>query len=149
MKILILSDSHSQDISTFDFSKYSHIIHAGDYGYSYDILNNNNILFVKGNCDYRGDKELIINLYNKKILITHGDLYNVKNDYYRLLLKAESESANYVIFGHTHIPSYFVEHDIVFINPGAYLDGYYVIIDEEYIKFYRYNLVMKEIKRKW
>ena len=84
MRILVLSDSHSRLVDDIKFNKYDFVIHCGDYGNSYEILKNNNVIFVRGNCDYQGDNERIITINNKKILILHGDLYNVKYDYIRV-----------------------------------------------------------------
>ena len=88
-------------------------------------------LTVRGNCDYRNfflDNTCVlktdeITLLGKKIVFTHGDLYNVKSSTYGLLELAEQRCADAVLFGHTHV----AYHDItsvasrtVFLfNPGS------------------------------
>ena len=143
MKILILSDNHYKDLDIKN--KYDYIIHAGDYGNMYEYLINNNILFVSGNCDYLGERERIININNKKIFLTHGDKYRVKETMNSLYYKALSLKCDIVIFGHTHIPFCTLNDNILFINPGAYKEGYYVIIKDDKISFYRYDNKLNEI----
>ncbi|MBQ9124357.1 MAG: YfcE family phosphodiesterase [Acholeplasmatales bacterium] len=148
MRILALSDSHFDKIK-LDLNKYDYIIHCGDYGLSKKDLINNNVYFVKGNCDFSGEKELEVKINNKIIFITHGDKYNVKSTYNNLIYKALSINANICFFGHTHRPDMFVLDDIIYINPGAYLDGFYVVIDEEYIYFYKDKEIYKKFEFKW
>jgi len=147
MKILILSDSHYKDIDIKN--KYDYIFHLGDYGNSLDYLENNNIIYVKGNCDYYGDKDRIIEINNKKIFLTHGDKYRVKESYNSIYYKALSINSNIVLFGHTHYQTVFIENNILFINPGAYKDGYYVIIDDNYINLYLDDYLIKRIDYRW
>ena len=86
--------------------------------------------FVLGNCDFKTDvlgdkikKTDKIVLFGRKIVFTHGDLYGVKfgNDGIRNL--AASESADVVLFGHTHTPcERYVNIDgrgVYFFNPGT------------------------------
>lgn len=149
MKILILSDSHSKPIDDIKFKNYDYIFHAGDYGTSKNILTENNVHYVSGNCDFGDKNDLELEINNKKIYMTHGHLYNVKNQYNSLIYKALSLNANICIFGHTHCPEYFTRYDILFINPGAYNDGNYVVIEDDKIIFYKYNSVNKIIDYKW
>ena len=145
MKILILSDSH-EITPDFNFKKYDYVIHAGDYGRSYDLLNDNKVLFVRGNCDYYGDKELLEIINDKRVYITHGDLYRVKYQMSTLYYRAKEVKASLVVFGHTHEAYYDMEDGITFINPGSYCSGRYVeIIDDEVI-FYLNNTVVKKFK---
>ena len=64
MKILILSDNHSRVID-FDTSEYDIVIHCGDYGRCFNILDEDNILFVRGNCDLHGEDEIFYQLDNR------------------------------------------------------------------------------------
>lgn len=148
MKILILSDNHSRSLD-FDFSKYDYIIHCGDYGNSYDVLNQTDALFVRGNCDYDGPKEIFREINNKKVLVLHGDLYNVKYHYNSLIYKALSRNAHVVFFGHTHRADMFIEDNILFINPGSYQDGSYVVINDDYIIFYKFDKEYKRFEYRW
>lgn len=149
MKILILSDSHYRNLLDIDFKKYDYVIHSGDYGNSIDILKENNVYFVKGNCDIEGLNEIFFKINDRKILVTHGHLFGVKEDYTRIMYKGLSKNADYVIFGHTHIPDMFIRDNIAFINPGSYMDGYYVEVTEHDVKFFKDLKCYKEFKRKW
>ena len=149
MKILVLSDSHSRMLD-IDFNKYDYVFHCGDFGSSKsDLMRNNNTYYVCGNCDFGNNKEVFININNKNIFMTHGDLYHVKSHMNSLIYKAIELKSNICLFGHTHELSLFERDNILFINPGAYIDGYYAIIDDNKISFYRYNSLIKEYNYKW
>ena len=139
MKILILSDSHSKKIN-LNFSDFDYVIHAGD---KYEQLDN--CIQVRGNCDYEGLNEIRVKLFDKKFYITHGNLYGVKMGYDRIIYKGFEEEADFVIFGHTHIPYFNKERNTIFINPGAYLNGCWRILYDDHIDFYKYDNV-KTIK---
>ena len=148
MKILILSDSHHKQLD-FNFNQFDYVLHAGDYGYEYETLLKNNIIFVKGNCDLEGTDEYILNLNDKKILLIHGHQKNVKSTYLNLSLYARSQNVNLVIFGHTHYQDSFVDNGITFINHGSYQDGEYAILEDDNINFYFNNTIIKNIKLNW
>ncbi len=148
MKILILSDNHMRTID-IDLNRYDYVIHCGDYGNSYTVLKESNALFVRGNCDFEGPKQIITDINNKNVLITHGDLYNVKYQYNSLIYKAIEAKVNIVFFGHTHRADMFIEDNIVFINPGTYQCGDYVEIDDNNIYFYRDDNFFKKYDYRW
>lgn len=147
MKILVLSDSHLTNLNKISFSEYDYVIHCGDYGRHIDILNTNNVLFVRGNCDDFGDKYLKKELFGRRILVTHGDLENVKYGYTRLIYRALEGKSNIVLFGHTHRPIYFYEENILFLNPGSYPDSYIEIINNDI--FFITNNKRIKIEYKW
>lgn len=148
MKILILSDSHYRNIE-LDLTKYDYVIHCGDYGNSYDLLEECDAYYVRGNCDMRGPKERFFEINGKNILVVHGDLYNVKSHYNSLVYKGLERKANFVFFGHTHRMDMFIENDIVFINPGCYMDDEYVVIGEKSINFYIGKKKYKSFEYRW
>lgn len=148
MKILVLSDSHRKKLD-LNINDYDLIIHCGDYGESYDYLINNNISFVRGNCDLLGDKEKIISFKSKRILITHGDLYNVKYNLLSITYKALSCECNICFYGHTHIQNYFFSDSILYLNPGSFQNDEYVIINDNEILFYSNNKIIKSINYDW
>ncbi|WP_058486562.1 metallophosphoesterase [Defluviitalea phaphyphila] len=129
MKLLILSDSHgilsySKKVIEKIKDKLDMIIHLGDYYEDAKELrkeiNNIPLHHVAGNCDFGIDKkDEIINIYNKKILITHGHKYKVKWGYNRISYYGEEQGANIVLFGHTHIPIIEYYNGILFLNPGS------------------------------
>ena len=145
MKILILSDSHERKIK-LDLSKYDYILHAGDYGYSKDLLDEYNVIYVRGNCDFYGEKDKIIIIDDKRVFLTHGDLYKVKYQMLNLSLKAKEVKAKLCIYGHTHYQDIEINDDIIFLNPGAYNNGSYVEIIDGTFKFYKEDKLIKEVK---
>lgn len=88
-----------------------------------DILNSISvpILGVRGNCDAEVDQMLlhfpmmqdftILNNYDKNIFITHGHIYEPKD--------APLTRANIFISGHTHLPGFNKEKDVLCVNPGS------------------------------
>lgn len=143
MKILVLSDNHSASLPAFE--GYDRVIHCGDYG-RYEPRGS---LYVRGNCDIHGEKELSAEVLGRNVWITHGDLYGVKNGYDRLIYRALEVRADICFFGHTHRPDMFISDSVVFLNPGAYKDGFYAEIDGEYIAFYRDGRRYKKFEFKW
>ena len=134
MRILILSDNHSKVID-FDTTEFDVVIHCGDYGRCFNILDEDNILFVRGNCDMHGEDEIIRELANKNIFITHGNRYDVKYTLNYLIEKAKIKNINYCFYGHTHRQDYFIYDGITFINPGALKDGNYAFIEDGQVHF--------------
>ena len=74
---------------------------------------------VKGNCDFSGKREEIIEVEGHRIFVTHGDIYGVKYSDSGLLLKAKETNADIVLYGHTHIPDITFKENIWLINPGS------------------------------
>ncbi len=95
-------------------------------------------LMVKGNCDFRSfvmgqqiNKCESITLLNKKITLTHGDLYGAKSGLGGLISLAKEKESDIVLFGHTHLPyeCYLPAEKIdnqkplYLFNPGSISDG--------------------------
>ena len=114
-----------------------------------EYLEKNNVEFVRGNCDYLGPKELQLEFKGRKIYVVHGDNYNVKMDLQRLVYRSMEIETNYTFYGHTHIPNMVKQDNLTLINPGAYKDGYYVVIDDEYVTFYLKSMVYRKFKISW
>ncbi len=127
MKILIISDSHGGKETLLKVILHENpekVFFLGDHiSDIYEIEHNitADICAVKGNTDYNliGLDDIFLNIYNKKILLTHGHNYKVNYGYYRLSLKAQEAEVDYVFFGHTHRYVDFSENGIRFINPGS------------------------------
>ncbi len=141
MKILLISDSHFKSVTKLDLSKFDYILHAGD-------ISRNDIDFldlephsycVKGNCDFDSNRELenYITIDSKTFFLTHSHLYGSKEGYSRLISKGKSLEVDYVVFGHTHLPTAFYEGDTLFINPGSFMEGSYMVIEGD--KLYQYQ----------
>ena len=85
---------------------------------------------VRGNCDsgsspYGEDREeeLLLTFCQKRILMTHGHAYGVKGGVGGLVAAAKRQSADVVLFGHTHTPyvEYVTAYEKPFylFNPGS------------------------------
>ena len=137
MKCLVFSDSHG---STYYMEKAikrnpdaDYIFFLGDGISDAEVLAENDRLHtwvcVKGNCDFRSyflgralskTEEIII--ANKKVVLTHGDLYNVKYGLDNIKSLAKSRKADIVLFGHTHrmYEEYVSESTPFYLfNPGS------------------------------
>jgi putative phosphoesterase len=76
---------------------------------------------VRGNCDFATTlpEKLTVEAAGRKIFATHGHLYGVGYGLERLLLAADAEKADIVLFGHTHRPYCSFERGMFVLNPGA------------------------------
>lgn len=130
MKVGVISDTHDnlpnveKAIAIFNERKVGFVLHAGDYVAPFCAAR-----FKKLFCDWRGvygnndgekagladvsegriqDGPLRISLDGKKITLVH-DIASVNT---------QSEDANFIIFGHTHLPVYLRQADKAIFNPG-------------------------------
>lgn len=130
MKILVISDTHMnlrhvRTILQGLHEKVDMILHLGDH--SLDAVQIQEaypdipVHYVRGNCDMNSShpREKIIEVQNLKIMLTHGDQYDVKYTYDRIAYAAEEKQVNIVLFGHTHIPTIFYHGEILVMNPGS------------------------------
>lgn len=130
MKVLVMSDTHGY---IFNARKaidrnpdIEMVLHLGDYcrdaAQLSQLYPNIKFEYVYGNCDIGignicADKT--IEVEGKRIFMTHGHKYSVKWDYNRILEKAESENAEVILFGHTHVSVVDNVESILIINPGS------------------------------
>lgn len=123
-----MSDSHGKRemIETVlkQAGEIDYFFHLGDVCGSERYIQENvrcPIYMIAGNCDYNRnlEKEQIVLLGEKKILLTHGDKYQVNYGHKRLLLEAETLGMDMVMYGHTHCPEVVCENGIWIINPGS------------------------------
>ncbi len=125
MKIYVLSDSHN----SFLFSPFLEkakdadmVIHCGDGMRDQEDLKSVlscPVYCVKGNCDFVGKWEELIDVAGHRIFVTHGDIYNVKATYSGLIARAKEFGADIVLYGHTHVPDITYQDKIWLINPGS------------------------------
>ena len=131
--ILIISDYHKKEDKVLELiKKYNplHILCCGDGESDLSFYEENNIISVKGNCDYANLPHVkIIEIEGKKILITHGHMHDVYFDIFKLYLLAKESNADYVLYGHTHNQMIEKYEGVIFINPGALKDGNYALLD--------------------
>lgn len=141
MRILVVSDTHGdkKTLHRVILSQPSAqvIIHLGD---GQDDIEDEKFLYpekmflqVRGNCDWGCALPPVgqIQLENRKIFYTHGNLYNVKYELDEIKLAARLQKADIVLFGHTHIPYTEYEKGLYLMNPGSLrgADATYGILD--------------------
>ena len=123
-----MSDTHG-DLSRVDLCSphlggAEILLHAGDF-YE-DARKVGQMLGLKavgvtGNCDYmvKGPSEEMLAIGSKRIYLTHGHIYKVKNDLAHLVQRSKVLGVDVTVFGHTHMPSVFRREGVLFVNPGS------------------------------
>ena len=98
---------------------------------------NGKIDAVLGNNDYNLDYPLvkIINLYNYKIMLTHGHKFFVPTGIKIMAEYAKEQGANLVFFGHTHHRFDEIVNGIRCVNPGCICGQF-----DEYLSYAVLNL---------
>lgn len=128
MLIAVVSDTHRIskyiNIAKNYIKEVDVLIHLGDNSEDIEELTKEfkgKVYGVRGNCDFTNKypKENLIELEDKKIFLTHGDLYGVKYGMNNIYYKAKEVNADIVLFGHTHEQLLIEEDDIIFMNPGS------------------------------
>ncbi|MDR2867600.1 MAG: YfcE family phosphodiesterase [Acholeplasmatales bacterium] len=140
MKVLITSDAHG-NAKLFDAIVKKHPdvdmhIDLGDFLLDYHDYPQTT--FIRGNRDTWSAKEeqLITTIDGVKILFVHGHLFHVKNNLRTLWAYASKNKVDVCYYGHTHKKGKNAIHKIMFINPGAVKDGFYLIANNDIVKFY-------------
>jgi len=132
MKILVISDTHGNyplAMRACDLAApIDAVIHLGDGVSDAEILARIMaipVIRVTGNCDRRSDapRELIWEWHGKRLLLTHGDRYGVKNGLARLEQVGIESAADAVLFGHTHQATVTTLSGMLFVNPGALMNS--------------------------
>lgn len=130
MNILVISDTHgSIDVAMKyidkNYKRINKIIHLGDYSRDarkLEILAGKETHFVRGNGDIEdktAQDEKVLEMFGKRILLTHGHKYSIKMDLGNLFYRAQEAQVDAVLFGHTHIPVSIIYQDILLFNPGS------------------------------
>ncbi|MDD6490147.1 MAG: YfcE family phosphodiesterase [Clostridia bacterium] len=140
MKILVLSDSHEKTTQLETIIRLNSaaevVVFCGDGNGDIEdmrhIYPEKMFISVRGNCDWCcnvPDREEIT-LCGKKIFITHGHLYGVKQGLSRITEYGHSINADIVLFGHTHQQIVTVDGSMLLMNPGSLgFNAEYGIID--------------------
>lgn len=146
MKIIVLSDTHGNQPLALGIldgnAEAERIVHLGDEvedACFLEEISGRSIVKISGNCDFSTahPRETILDLAGKRILVTHGDLYNVKAGLEKLLKRAVALKADVVLYGHTHQAAVQKVDGILLVNPGCLKKGFeqpsyaVVTIDEE------------------
>lgn len=132
VKIAVISDSHGSDdkietiIDTLkSMNDLDIFVHLGDFALDAEYIKeqtNIDMIVVRGNCDFELDEineEEILNINDKKILLTHGHKYNIKDNLNNLYYRAKELQVDAVLFGHIHRPVNVIEDNILLFNPGS------------------------------
>lgn len=123
---VVMSDSHYErevveSIKNRYLKKASAIFHCGDSELPSSDPIWEGITVVAGNCDYDdGYKDYELKLVEgKRVLISHGHLFNVGFGLDRYSYFAEEQKADIALFGHIHRPVVQKINDILYLNPGS------------------------------
>lgn len=130
MKILVMSDLHgaisNAESAIEKENDAKAVIFLGDGLKSAEelsyIYNDRRFYMVAGNCDGLISFEpatRIIEISGKKLLITHGHPFGVKQSLRMLKERAKLEGVSLALYGHTHIADIRNEDGIFFVNPGT------------------------------
>lgn len=128
MRIGVVSDTH-RNVSSIELlgeqiKAVDVVIHLGDNVDDISIIEKHykgKIINVKGNCDFssKTPNDRVEDVGGKKIFLTHGHKYSVKENLYKLRYMALETEAHIVLYGHTHIAKIDFEEGIWYINPGS------------------------------
>src|SRR5690625_3918582 len=123
-KVLILSDSHGLTNEITEIKKrhqIEHMIHCGDSELEADHPALEDIVTVRGNCDFDANLQLIehLNIGGLQFFIAHGHTYDVGINLQNLYNDASKNGAQIVCYGHTHFADVEKIGDIIFVNPGS------------------------------
>ena len=128
MRILIISDTHSEDMVFADVVRdaghYDVLIHAGDAEGSEDIYEEvcgTPFYYVAGNNDFftAAPYDMDLELCGHRIFLTHGHHYMVSATESEVIDEGRDRHADIVIYGHTHRPSCKKVKGMLVLNPGS------------------------------
>jgi len=140
MRILVMSDSHSDEYSVRHAieeqkNEASVLIHLGDGERDVDLsaplLSGMKVVQVRGNCDFGSllNVNEIIDVAGKRIFCTHGYVEHVKYGETVLEEKASQYNADIILYGHTHKAVTSFRNGVYYFNPGSIREGMYGFID--------------------
>lgn len=123
-QIIVMSDSHGlvSEISEICNRHQADLVfHCGDSELCRDAPVLRGITVVEGNCDRSNQfkQDEVIDIEGIRFLITHGHLYDVKQNLSTLSYRASEAKADIVCFGHSHIVYADQDERHVYINPGS------------------------------
>ncbi|MBQ8120471.1 MAG: YfcE family phosphodiesterase [Ruminococcus sp.] len=128
MRVVVFSDTHGNmaaaDKIVSDNISCDHFIFLGDGINDVEILRSKypdkSFFCVAGNCDKcSAPTSMVIELFNTRILLTHGHLLGISEGTDELVKLAKKEKVAFALFGHTHKRYYKQEHGIYLLNPGS------------------------------
>ncbi len=129
-QFIVLSDTHGELTEAEEILRswpgIRSVIHLGDY--SRDALQlkeafpEHEFFIISGNCDFflsEAPMERLLEVEGKKLLLTHGHRYDVKNGTGRLEARGKAEGLDVILYGHTHIPLLLKTSAGLILNPGS------------------------------
>lgn len=128
MRIVVFSDTHGSFMAADTIVKSNplcdHFIFLGDgmeeIEHIMNIYPEKRFHCVAGNCDSCDTpSSLTIELFNTKIFMTHGHHYNVRESHEALVARAREDSAQVILYGHTHCRYYKYSKGFHILNPGS------------------------------
>ncbi|NPV92947.1 MAG: metallophosphoesterase [Firmicutes bacterium] len=128
IRIAVFGDTHGDtDAATRALNALGYldlILHTGDHYTDAKKISrelNQEILAVAGNCDpYSfGPKEKTVTIGGKKIFLTHGHQWGVKNGILNLFYRGKELGADLVVYGHTHRTAREDVDGMILLNPGS------------------------------
>ena len=124
--LLVISDTHGDTESIERLLnkdlQFDCIIHLGDFmSDARSIKTTKDVICIKGNGDFYSfcKEEKIIVINGKRIFLTHGHRYNIKQTCENLICKSAEINADLILFGHTHEMVLFEKEGRIFFNPGS------------------------------
>lgn len=127
-RVLVISDTHGRndDIEGI-LAQVGHIdymIHCGDLERGDDYvrsLADCPVTLISGNNDYFLDlpMEAEIEIEGLKIWVVHGHYYYVNTGVEFLREEGKRKGVDIVMYGHTHVPFFEDDGEIIILNPGS------------------------------
>ena len=76
---------------------------------------------VRGNNDFGGSapETAVLDFCGHRFFLCNGHRYSVYSGYHTLIAAARNMDANAALFGHTHVPYYKKEGNLLLVNPGS------------------------------
>ena len=129
MRAVVISDSHGDYTNVrrilLSQSKAEVVFFCGDGIDELETLKNSfpekMFIMVKGNCDWGTSCKTteIFTMNGRKIMITHGHLYQVKFTYQNIINTARENGCEILLFGHTHTAYVDYMDGLYIMNPGS------------------------------
>ena len=146
-RIAVFSDSHGSEETLRELidralacGHVNAFVHCGDGAREFAALESVMLLSspsalclgVRGNCDFAvsgvPDVQTAL-LGGVRVLIAHGHLYGVKQQYSSLAYAAREKGCTLALFGHTHYPETVEMGGVTLVNPGSAADGRFALVE--------------------